>query len=148
MSAIHDVKEKIQRILTNEFGRVAIDDDGDFVVVRNSAQVFIGIIPGFGDDGVIITVRCPLVRNVEMTDELCRWVATEGHVYKIGTVILNPNEDGKTGWLFFQNNIIGDDLDPSELIGSVLPVLVTSDDLDNELQARFGGELFGEEPSS
>lgn len=144
MSAIDAVRTKIQRILTDNFGRVEIDRDNDFVVRKSSAVAFVRVREGFGEDGVIIDVRCPLLTNLKLSNDLYKYVATEGQWFKLGGMYVNPDDNGKTGWLFFKYSITGDDLDESELMNAVGSVVVTSDQLDNELQERFGGELFGE----
>ena len=144
MSVVDQVRTKVQRILTDNFGKVEIDRDNDFVVRKDSAVTFIRIREGFGDDGAIIEVKCPLLMEVTLTKELFQWVATEGQRYKLGSVYVNPDDNGKTGWVYFRYAIIGQDLDESELMTAVGVVLVTSDELDNELQEKFGGELFGE----
>jgi hypothetical protein len=41
--------------------------------------------------------------------------------------------------------MVSDDLDESELMHGVFAVAYSSDKLDNELQNKFGGELFGPE---
>ena len=145
MPSVDDVRAKAQRILQTNLERIEIDKDNDFIVRYESAIVYVSIQQGFGDDGVIARVYCPLVTDVPISYDLCRWVATEGQFYKVGRAWLNPNEDGEKGWLYFGHSMIADDLDESELMGAVFAVTYTSNDLDNELRDRFGGELFGPE---
>ena len=71
MAKVDDVKAKIQRMLTNRFGSVRIDKDGDFIVKNGSAVVFVGVRL-WRDEDVIVSFRCPLIRDVEITDALCR----------------------------------------------------------------------------
>ena len=142
MSAVSETKSKVQRILVNLYGSVEIDRDEDFVVRKGSAVTFVRVREGFGD-GTLIDVKCPLVVNCPLTPELYKWVATEGQEFKLGGVWVNPNEDGKTGWIYFRYAITGDDVDESELENAVGVVAFGGDRLDNELQDRFGGELFG-----
>ena len=144
MPTVDDVKAKVQRILQANLNRVEIDRDGDFMVRHESAVVFVRVLKGFGEDGVIVRVNCPLVVDVPVTPDLAMWIATEGQDYIIGSTQLVIREDG-TGWLFFAQNIIADDLDESELMGTIFGVTFTSNDLDNNLRDRFGGQLFGSE---
>lgn len=142
MTKVDDVKAKIQRMLTNRFGSVRIDKDGDFIVKNESAVVFVGVRL-WRDEDVIVSFRCPLIRDVEITDALCRWVAIEGQNYFLGSCRINPDADGKTGWVYFRTNILGNDLDESELFESLDAVALTSNSLDDELFQNFGGEMFG-----
>lgn len=142
MAKVDDVKAKIQRMLTNRFGSVRIDKDGDFIVKNESAVVFVGVRL-WRDEDVIVSFRCPLIRDVEITDALCRWVAIEGQNYILGSCRINPDADGKTGWVYFRTSILGNDLDESELFESLDAVALTSNRLDDELFQKFGGEMFG-----
>lgn len=141
---VEQVKSKAQRILTDYYGSVRIDRDGDFVVTKGSAVAYIKVAQ-FGDDSVVVQIKCPLVQDAPMSPELCRWVAVEGQQYWFGGCSLNPSADGATAWVYFKHSILGDDLDESELLRSVAAVVVSGDQLDNELQAKFGGTLFGSE---
>ena len=40
-------------------------------------------------------------------------------------------------------NLLGDDLDEPELMDALDAVVLTGNRLDNELQSKFGGKLFG-----
>ena len=142
MTKIDDVKAKIQRMLTNRFGSVRIDKDGDFIVKNESAVVFVGVRL-WGDEDVIVSFRCPLIHDVEITDALCRWVAIEGQNYVLGSCWINPDDDGKTGWVYFRTNILGNDLDESELFESLDAIAFTGNSLDDELFQKFGGKMFG-----
>jgi hypothetical protein len=144
MPDVTETRSKVQRMLTNLYGRVEIDRDEDFVVRQGSAVTFIRVREGFGD-GTLIDVKCPLLTDVPLTPELYKWVATEGQEYKLGGVWINPDENKKTGWVYFRYAITGDDVDESELANAVGVVAVGGDVLDNELRDKFGGELFGSE---
>lgn len=144
MSSVQDVKDKVQRILTNRLGSVQIDRDGDFFVRHESAVTFVEV-EEWVRDHVLVQLRTPLVCDVPVTPELTRWVAVEGQRFVFGTCYLNPNEDGTTGWVFMKHNLLGDDLDEDELMVALFGLTGSANDLDNMLQSRFGGELFGPE---
>ena len=142
MAKEKQVHEKIQRMLANRFGSVKIDKDGDFVVKNESAITFVSAIQ-WNDDQTIVQIKCPMLVDVPITAELTRWIAVEGQRFLFGRTYLNPNEDGKAGWVYFQHNLLGDDLDEPELMDALDAVALTSNKLDNELKTKFGGELFG-----
>jgi len=144
MANLDAIRSRVQRMLTDSFDRVEIDRDGDFVIRYESAVTYVSVEEGFGD-GSVVSLRCPLICDVKITDQLCRWVATEGQRFLLGGCYLNPNENPTTGWVFFKYSITADDLDESELKNAVGAVVVTSNRLDNELRDRFGGKLFGKE---
>lgn len=145
MTAVDQTRNKVQRILTSKLGRVEVDRDGDFVVRHESAVAFVSVREGFGD-GTLVDVRCPMVKGVKITNELCRWVATEGQDFKIGgTYLMEESDNDKQCWIFFHYSLTADDLDESELMNAVFAIVFTAQELDNELQDKFGGELFGRE---
>lgn len=144
MSAVDRVKKKTQQILTDILGSVRIDKDGDFVVTHESAAVFVTVTEGFGDDGTIIGVECPMVVDVKVTSDLYKWIATEGQSYILGSCRLMSGDDFKTAMIAFRYNIIGDDVDESELKAAVFAVTLSANKLDDELKKKFGGRLFTE----
>jgi hypothetical protein len=143
MGAIDDVRNKVQRILT-QHGRVELDRDGDYVLRQGSAVTFVSVRKGFGEDGTIVSFRCPLVNKVKLTPEVYKWVATEGQHYKLGGCQVVPSREHQdSGSIWFSYAIVGDDLDESELMAGTRATILTSNDLDNQLRDMFGGELIG-----
>ena len=130
-------------MLADILGSVTVDKDGDFIVKHGSVVLFVEVKEGFGEDGTVIDVSCPMVTDVTLKPEVYEWVAVEGHWYKIGACRVVPEEDG-TGWIHFGYSIIGDDLDESELQAAIFGVMYTADGLDDELKKKFGGKLFTE----
>lgn len=145
MPTVDETRNKVQRILT-QHGRVEIDKDGDFVVRKNSAVVFVRTSEGFGDNGTLVEFTCPLLVGVSLTPDVYKWVATIGQQFRIGGCsVWIDNDDPTKGEIMYEYSIIGDDIDESELMAGVYATLFTCDDLDNQLRDMFGGELFGEE---
>jgi len=142
-AAIVSTREKVRRMLTDKLGSVMVTNDDRFLVRHNSAVVFISVEEGFGD-GTIVKVEAPLISKVDITLDLLKWIAFDGQNFKIGGCILLTDEAGK-GMIIFKYTLTADDLDESELMNAVLGVTFVSDDLDNKLRDRFGGELFGSE---
>jgi len=135
---VEETQARIQRMLQSIFGQVQVDKDGDFFFRAESTVAF-GQILDWGDDDVVFNVWAPILRNVPITNELCRYVATESFV--LGNLILQEGEGGRTGELQFQYRILANDIDESEVQRAVLAVAITADTLDDKLQKRFGGEL-------
>lgn len=142
MATADQVKNKIQRLLTNRFGTIKIDKDGDFIIIFESAVVYVSV-DQWTDDQTVVTIRCPMVVDVKITPELTYWIAVEGQHFVFGSCRLNPAEDKKTGWVYFEHNLLGDDLDEPELMDALDAIVLTGNRLDNQLVDRFGGKLFG-----
>jgi hypothetical protein len=147
MNNIEEVRRKVQRILTDELGRVEIDRDGDFVLHNESAVAFISLemMNDRPDADIVIRSFCPLLVDVKLTPDVYRWVATEGQQYFFGHCQVIENEDDpKRGRILFRHSIVGNDLDPNELKNLLYVTMFTSNDLDDKLKAMFGGKLFSE----
>lgn len=147
MAKVDEVKKKVQRILADELGSVEIDRDGDFVLKHESAVAFVRCRPRNDkpDADIVVRAFCPLVTNVPLTPELFKWVAVDGQSFQFGSCRVLLDDDGKTGRVDFGDTIVGNDLDPNELLNLVFSVVFTSNELDNELRDKFGGTLFGRE---
>ena len=142
MATEEAVRSKIQRMLTNRFGTVKIDKSNRFVVPFESSVIFVDV-EQWTDDQTIVQIICPVLVDVTITPELTRWIAVEGQHFRFGNTSLNPNDDGKRGWVFFSHNLLGDDLDEPELMDALDAIVLTGNNLDNKLKDMFGGELFG-----
>lgn len=145
MALTDDVTKKVQRLLADEFGTVKVDRDGDFVVQHESAVLFIRVYPvnDKPDADIVVRAFSPMIVNVPLTTDLYRWVATLGQEFFFGSCRIVEESDGKTGRVEFCYSIVGNDLDPNEIQNLVYRSIFTANSLDNELRAKFGGDLFG-----
>lgn len=131
------VKDKVQRWLNDAVGTITIDPDGDFTFRFGSTQIFIRVIDQ--EDRVLVFLQMPLLFEVPLTPELYKYVATE-NTYFFGKLAVSER-DG-VGSLLFLHTLLGDYLDAEELHAAIRGMVNTGDELDNELQARFGGTVF------
>ena len=146
MQTLEQVKEKVQRILMEHYP-TRMDKDGDFRINYESAHLFVTVRERtFGDNqkDFIVGLFCPLINSFEPTQDLYKWVATEGQDFAFGHVqFIHP--EGGYPELLFSHTILAVDLDESELLNAVGAVLYTSVDLDTELHQKFGGQMFGKD---
>ena len=150
MTSIADVKSRVLEMLTEGLGlAVELHPDNEVLVELpdSSTAVFIRFVAKEFEskeveDQVFVNVSAPLLRGLALTPELYQWVATEGTTYDIGCVQLyeiNSEDGGKSGFLRYAYTLLGDYLDEDELGTALWTVLFTADNLDDELQAQFGG---------
>jgi len=148
MASLTEVTAKVQRILANNW-RVELRASGGFLVRLESTVCRIECFQkpdGGDDDPVFISVRAPVLRDVPVTDDLCRWIATEGTNYRFGKAHLFYDEGETTGQLYFSHTLLGDYLDAEELNWAVGAVGFTADRLDDELLPTFGGRRSADPP--
>ena len=146
---LDELKQKVQRIVTEIAGTVRVDKDGDFLIDYNSAVVFVRCWEQENkkdkdQSRLGVSFTCPLVRDVPVSNELFRYVATE-HDYRFGNLIVQLEDDDRKAFLLFRHSILATDLDASEVKNALFCVLFTGDDLDTEIHKRFGGTMFGED---
>lgn len=132
------VLDKIRRILIDEGLQANLLEDG-FQVPYDSTAVNITVEEQA--DRTVIRMAVPLLREVPATPELFRWAAVEGQQYLFGSVTAVEMPEG-TFLLLFDHTLLGDYLDKPELMGALAALVITGNDLDDELQARFGGKRF------
>ena len=147
MTMIEEVRKKVQRILTDEFGRVEIDRDGDYVLHHESAVVFVSLreMGDKPDSNIVVRAFSPLVVDVPLTPDVYKWVATEGQQFFFGHCqLLEDDDNPKLGRILFGYSIVGNDLDPNELLNLIFVAMVTGNQLDDMLKDKFGGKLFSE----
>lgn len=131
------VRSKVQRLLTDFVGNVQVSRDGDLGITYNSARVIVNF-KEFQNDTTIVKVWSPMLREVKLTPDVYKWVATEGQYKFFAHAKVMEGEDG-TGMIVWEHDLLGDYIDADELRFAVASVAIGADELDDELQARFGG---------
>jgi hypothetical protein len=130
---------KVQRILADFLNDVRINDRGGFMIPYESTMVVVDPRQLEGDRTAVL-VFALMNQNVPVTPALFEWVAINTDNFMFGHIGMRVSEDGKTANLVFTHTLLGDYLDPEELKQAVGAVATTADDLDEEIQDRFGGE--------
>ena len=143
MPTIDEVAQSVHETLAQEWG-VESGKDGTDSVAFGSTWCHVscsthGDCEVHGNDSVIVCLAAPILFKVPFTEELCRWVATEGD-YLIGRVKVHLDDSGSVGTIALEHAILGDHLDAEELVWAVSAIGLTADRLDDELQALFGGQ--------
>ncbi|MBM3696009.1 MAG: YbjN domain-containing protein [Actinobacteria bacterium] len=135
------VREKVQRYLTDAFGSVEIDKDGDFTFRRGSARVFIRVSE-LGPDKTVVAMWAPTNNDVPASPELFHYVATN-NAYTFGSLVAFEKDAGVN--IAFKHSLLGDTLDPDELVIAAILLSGTADEIDTEVRQRFGGRTFYED---
>lgn len=148
------VRDKVQRFAKQLFNIVQLEDDGDLSVPYESTHIFIRCtehvpieqeMQEFLRENEISTtlvgVWAMVLRDVQGSLELFKWIATEGQTFDFGRFKLSemPDSPGKF-MVIFEHNLPGDTLDAGELKGALFAVGIVADGEDENLKARFGGK--------
>ena len=152
MSNLLVVKDKVTRFAKEVFNVVMIDDDGDLVIPYESTKIFIRVFErevaaeneAFWNENQLsrtaVYVWAPTIFDVKPSNDLYKWVATEGADFFYGHCKVSPLGENGNVQVIFEITSPGDTIDPGELKQALLSVATTADDLDDELKAKFGGK--------
>lgn len=150
MSNLLVVRDKVQRYAKDLFETVMIGDSGEIIVPYESTRVFIevGEFPQEEDlikfrrefdlSETFINIYAPVLLELKPSNELFKWIATEGQSYDY--VHMRYVEIDSGGVIEVRYALPGDSVDPGELKNALLAVAVCADNQDDELQKIFGGK--------
>jgi hypothetical protein len=142
MATVPDTQQKVQRILAAEFSSVLLDGDG-FRIEAGSTNVRIGV-KDFGKDkdgnpSTVVTVSALVGRDITPTPEFYEWAATEGRQRYIGGVTVFKSKDTGLCVAVYDHALLGDYLDPAELVSAIVMCRNAADEFDEIVHDRFGG---------
>jgi len=140
-ASLLEVKDRVQRYLSEIIGTVQIDKEGDYNFRQNSTHVFISVYE-LNETNFGVNVFAQTNFQVPPSPELFKYVATNNG-YRFGRLCATEKDDGVL--ISFSHNLLGDFLDLEELRWAVGAVAVTADEIDDEIKNKFGGRLVYEE---
>lgn len=139
------VREKVQKIVSSNFDRVELDKDGDLTFRHHSARIFVRCWTPADDGPIYINLMSPLLLQVKASPELFEHLALHADDKIFGHLHAKQFDDGVT--VFISHSLLGDYLDEEELTRACIAVLVSADELDDDLKSQFGGIRFHEDES-
>jgi hypothetical protein len=151
MANVDATMMRVQRLLTGPMG-LRIQLQGDTISVAftgSSTQVYIRIIDwGTNPDGEprsLVRISAPRLRGVKPTPALYEYLAREAPQMWFGNIAVWDDTDTPgTVSLTLGHTLLGDFLDEEELKAAMFNVLGSADDLDDQLQNRFGGKRWAD----
>lgn len=103
-------------------------------LLTGSALVEVLVFP-WGEDDAIINTRSYVVTGADITPELMRFLLEENTSMIFGAFGIDGNND-----IVFEHTIVGSTCDKKELESSVKAVLEVSDEYDDRLVEKWGGQ--------
>ena len=107
-----------------------------FSVPFDSTAVMINVVEQ--ETRTLVMMYVPVLREVPPSAELFKYIAIEGQQYYFGSLRYVP--DVEQGLVSFEQTLLGDYLDADELWTALVALANTGNQLDEELQKRFGGK--------
>src|SRR5215216_6655018 len=131
--------EKTRDFLHTLFGEVNVKSmDDTFVLQEGSTFVYIRTFP-IGDKKSGVEIFSYVVVDIDVTEEMMRYLLTYNLRLMLGAFGLSLGEDGK-GTVLLTHTILGDSMDREELYASVSAIARVADDLDDQIVTTFGGK--------
>lgn len=128
--------EKVAGYIRTLFGEMAVarEDVPAFWIRHGSALAQVSVFP-WSDDDATIGVRSWVVTDVEITPDLALHLLRQNDNMRFGAFGVDDDDD-----IFFEHTIVGATCDKEELRASVLAVLATADEVDDQIVQRWGGQ--------
>jgi len=144
LATVSQTQKKVQSILTAELGSVRVDADGDINIayesthVRVSVEQFSETVP----DETVVVIGGILTFGTPASPKLYKWINDKNALLKFGAISYYEDDDGKDpgALMLLKYSILGDFLDPEELLNALRSVTIISDVLDDQVVEEFGGK--------
>lgn len=131
------VKDRAEQILRAELGEgLQRWPDGRMSFVYEGTEVIVYVEPW--EDQTVVTTWAELMAGVRPSPELFEYFAREVSDRTFGHVVTVPDDEDRLR-LIFSHRILGDFLDPDELVAVAVVVALAAHEIRDELATRFGG---------
>ncbi len=128
--------EKLGGMMKELFGTFANprQDSPSYGISMGSAYTVTSVLP-WRDDEAIFTTRSYVVTGIEIVPDLMHYLLRENDRMRFGAYGLDKDND-----IFFEHTIVASTCDLDELKSSILAVVYTADQADDEIVSRWGGQ--------
>lgn len=108
-------------------------ETGHFYLAYGSTVLELSVEP-YGPEDSVVIIMAYCVQDVEVSEELMRKLLEVNHTLSFGAFSL-VGED-----IFFQHTLFGRTLERANLLSAIAAVAEISDEYDDKIVARYGGE--------
>lgn len=129
-----EVHQKVQEYLSELFDDPYLDpDNGHFYVGYGSTVLEISIEP-YGPEETIARISAYCVQDVSTADNLLLGLLELNHEMPVGGFSLVGSD------IYYSHSLFGKSLDRNSLLGGIAAVATISDDYDDRIVAKYGGQ--------
>lgn len=142
MSNLINTRNKVQNILTSKLGQIQLGSEGEFRIEYESTMASVSVTEN--GDWTLVNIISPIAINSAHNSEVFEWCNFANMTLEFGTVIhsFNPDSDGRQNMTIVKHVLLGNTLDPDELIQALVSVISAANDLDEVFVERFGGNRY------
>jgi len=133
--AIHEETfNRLKEYLGELFEEPFHDADNDHFYVRYGTTVLEISVEAYGPEEAMVTIMAYCVQDVDIAEELLLGLLELNHSLVCGSFSLVGND------IFVSHSLFGRSLEPRDLLRAVTAVATVSDDYDDRIVARYGGQ--------
>ncbi len=125
---------KIEQYLGEFFEDPYCDPDEGHFYVRYGSTVLEIEVAALGQEEAVVTIMSYCVQGVEVDEELMAGLLELNHQLALGAFSMVGND------IFFSHRLFARDLEPRDLLRAVTAVAEVSDDYDDRIVAKYGGQ--------
>ncbi len=137
------IRNNVRKMLTAEFGTVKENDKGAFLIQNESSLTYVSFDDMERDKenvGMISVFSLVVMGLKEVNKDLAVELVTDMS-RRWGVWFFVKRDDGLFN-LIFQTSLIGATVDPVELKNAVYSVAFVSDEEDDKIVRKYGGEVY------
>lgn len=156
VTLVEEVRKKAFEYTKEIFSWAELDPDGDITFEFQSTKVWIDVVKMARPEvtkikefvaehqlpTTLVRIRAVLVADVPRSPALFQYVATDSR-RNLGSINIVLDDEG-TCDLFFMYTLAGDEITPGELKHAAFIVATVANQLDDEVQQKFGGKRWTE----
>jgi hypothetical protein len=136
MADLDGLRQRVQQVLLDHDLKIELRKSAVLVPFEStSVMVSFGEI---GNDRTVVSLRGLVCQEVPISADLKAFIADKSAEYLFGHLAYLEIEG--TAYIEFRHNLLGDFLDPDEIMVALSAVAQTSNELDDVIKERFGGE--------
>lgn len=129
-----EVYDKVALYLSELFEDIYNDSETEHFYVRYGSTVLEISVDPYGPDEVVVMIMAYCVRGVKVDEQLLRNLLELNHSLPFGSFSVVGDE------VYFQHALFGRTLERPNLLNAVASVSTISDEYDDLIAGKFGGE--------
>jgi hypothetical protein len=134
-SPVHqETFDKLKEYLGELFEEPYHDPENDHFYVRYGSTVLEISVEPYGAEETMVVIMSYCVQDVELEEELLAGLLELNHTMSCGHFSVVGND------IFFAHSLFGSNMEPRDLLRAITAVATVSDDYDDRIVARYGGQ--------
>lgn len=127
----------MQRLIADRLGPVTVDRSGDFLIDHDGMRVYVSLSDATVGARTIVVVYAVTNWDLAPEPDLFRYVATRSSDFGFGAIGAAVRDDGNCN-VTVRHSLLGDTVDPDELVNAIATVAAMAIVVRDEVVARFG----------